>query len=220
MAQYRATFAEINLEAFRHNLRTIKSIVGPSAGTMAIIKADAYGHGAIPCARTAIEEGVNYLGAGIIQEGIELRKNGANCPILILGGVYSNEIEELIKHNLSASVSTSAIAHAISKEARRADKKAGIHIKVDTGMGRLGVKPEYFTSLLSDIINYKNLHIEGVFTHLACADDPESSMTLEQLKLYQSALDFFQKHSKNTPTKTNCQSASRNHVPGIFLRIW
>ena len=92
MSLNRATSAEINLDAFRYNLRTIKSFVGPSTETMAIIKADAYGHGATQCARAAIEEGTKYLGVGIIQEGIELRESGITSPILILGGVYPDEL--------------------------------------------------------------------------------------------------------------------------------
>ena len=89
MTENRATFAEINLDSFRHNLHSIKSLIGPDVGTMAIIKADAYGHGAIQCARAATKEQVNYIGVGIIQEAIELRENGITSPILILGGYLS-----------------------------------------------------------------------------------------------------------------------------------
>ena len=113
MTVKRATVAEINLESFRHNLRSIKSLIGPDVGTMAIIKADAYGHGAIQCARAAIKEQVDYIGVGIIQEGIELRESGITSPILILGGIYPNEIEDLIKHDLSTSLSNSVMANAI-----------------------------------------------------------------------------------------------------------
>jgi len=98
MTVNRPTFAEINLDSFRHNLHSIKSLIGPNVGTMAIIKADAYGHGAVQCARTAIKEQVDYIGVGIIQEGIQLRENGITPPILILGGIYPNEIEDLIKY--------------------------------------------------------------------------------------------------------------------------
>ena len=138
----RATFAEINLESFRHNLRSIKSFVGPAVRTMAIIKADAYGHGAIQCARAAIKEKIDYIGVGIIQEGIELRESGVTSPILILGGIYPNEIEYLIKYNLSTSLSDSVMANAISKQATNTNKNVSVHIKIDTGMGRMGVRIE------------------------------------------------------------------------------
>ena len=113
MTENRATFAEINLDSFRHNLHSIKSLIGPDVGTMAIIKADAYGHGAIQCAHAAIKEQVDYIGVGIIQEAIELRENGITSPILILGGIYPNEIEDLIEYNLSTSLSNSVIGSAI-----------------------------------------------------------------------------------------------------------
>ena len=189
MVIYRATSAQVDLEAFQHNLRIIKSIVDPNVATMAIIKADAYGHGAIPCARAALKEGVNYLGVGIIQEGIELRESGISSPILILGGVYPNELEDLIKYYLSTSLSNSKLAQAISKKAELAGKNVGVHIKVDTGMGRLGVQPKDFTCLLDSVMNYKNLKLEGIFTHLACADEKDPETTHNQIIAFSRVLE-------------------------------
>ena len=163
MTENRATFAEINLDSFRHNLHSIKSLIGPDVGTMAIIKADAYGHGAIQCAHAAIKEQVNYIGVGIIQEAIELRENGITSPILILGGIYPNEIEDLIKYNLSTSLSSSVIASAISKKAEQANKSVGVHIKIDTGMGRLGIQPEDLTSLLRQCHNLQKSKNRWIF---------------------------------------------------------
>ncbi len=191
MNENRATFAEINLESFRHNLRSIKSFVGPTVQIMAIIKADAYGHGAIQCAKAAIKEKVNYIGVGIIQEGIELRESGVTSPILILGGIYPNEIKDLIKYNLSTSISNSVIANAISKQATSTNKSVGIHIKIDTGMGRLGVQPAAFQNLLSDVITCKNLKIEGFFTHLSSADKEDPEITHNQLSVFSNLLKEF-----------------------------
>ena len=109
MAHHRATRAEINLKAFKHNLQNLKKILGPNTGIMAIIKADAYGHGAIPCAKAALECGVQYLGAGVIQEGIELRKNGITDPILILGSIFLDESADLVHHDLATIVCLSLI---------------------------------------------------------------------------------------------------------------
>jgi len=155
---------------------------------MAIIKADAYGHGAIQCARAAIKEQVDYIGVGIIQEGIELRESGITSPILILGGIYPNEIGDLIKYNLSTSLSNSAIARAISKKAEQSNKSVGVHIKIDTGMGRLGIQPEGFISLLNNVISYKNLKLEGVFTHLSNADEEEPEPTHRQISIFLNVL--------------------------------
>ena len=188
MTENRATFAEINLDSFRHNLHSIKSLIGPDVGTMAIIKADAYGHGAIQCARAATKEQVNYIGVGIIQEAIELRENGITSPILILGGIYPNEIEDLIKYNLSTSLSSSVIASAISKKAEQANKSIGVHIKVDTGMGRLGIQPEDFISLLNNVITCKNLKIDGLFTHFSSADEEDPETTHHQISIFLNVL--------------------------------
>jgi len=188
MTVNRATFAEINLESFRNNLHSIKSLIGPDVGTMAIIKADAYGHGAIQCARAAIKEQIDYIGVGIIQEGIELRESGITSPILILGGIYPNEIEDLIKHDLSTSLSNSVMANAISKQAEHANKRVGIHIKIDTGMGRLGVQPDAFTNLVESVIACKNLKIEGFFTHLSSADEEDPETTHHQISIFSNLL--------------------------------
>ena len=188
MTENRATFAEINLDSFRHNLHSIKSLIGPDVGTMAIIKADAYGHGAIQCARAATKEQVNYIGVGIIQEAIELRENGITSPILILGGIYPNEIEDLIKYNLSTSLSSSVIASAISKKAEQANKSVGVHIKIDTGMGRLGIQPEDFLSLLNNVITCKNLKIDGLFTHFSSADEEDPETTHHQISIFSNVL--------------------------------
>ena len=188
MTENRATFAEINLDSFRHNLHSIKSLIGPDVGTMAIIKADAYGHGAIQCAHAAIKEQVNYIGVGIIQEAIELRENGITSPILILGGIYPNEIEDLIKYNLSTSLSSSVIASAISKKAEQANKSVGVHIKIDTGMGRLGIQPEDFLSLLNNVITCKNLKIDGLFTHFSSADEEDPETTHHQISIFLNVL--------------------------------
>ena len=231
-AQQRATVVEIDLDAFRHNLRTLKSLVGPVA-VMAVVKADAYGHGAIPCAQAAVEVGVDCLGVGIIQEGIELRENGITSPILVLGGVFPNEVGDLIHHNLSTSLSTSAQACAIASEAERAGKTIGIHIEVDTGMSRLGVQPEGFGDLLENVANYKNLKIEGIFTHLTSADEEDPEPTRRQLSLFDRTLEKLQAgklseppnvagplfiHSANTAGLLRFPESQYNLVrPGISL---
>ena len=101
MAYHRATRAEIDLQAFRQNFRNLRSYLAPQTQIMAVIKADAYGHGAVPCARIAVASGADYLGAGVIEEGIELRASGINTPILILGSIFPNEVEDLVHYDLA-----------------------------------------------------------------------------------------------------------------------
>ena len=122
MAHHRATFAEINLKAFKHNLQNLKKITDPETGIMAVIKADAYGHGSLPCAKAAVDSGVDYIGVGIIEEGIELRENGITEPILILGSIFPDEAADLVRHDLATILCTTHLAEALAKEAEKQKK--------------------------------------------------------------------------------------------------
>ena len=130
MAHHRATHAEISLKAFKQNLQNLKIILGSSTGLMAVIKADAYGHGALASASAAVESGIDYLGAGVIEEGIELRKNGIENPILILGSIFPDEVADLVQHNLSTILCTPHLAEVLSTEAKKQGKVINVHIKV------------------------------------------------------------------------------------------
>ena len=208
MAHHRATRAEIDLTAFRHNLQNLRKYLDPQTRIMAVVKADAYGHGAVPCARIAVESGAaNYLGAGVIEEGIELRENGLNAPILILGSIFPDEAEDLVRHNLATILCTQPLAQALSKEAEKQDKTVSVHIKVDTGMNRLGIPPENLPALLDQVRNLKNLKIEAVSTHFSSADDEDLSVTQAQLEKFQTALTILQKEGVHTPI-VHCANTS------------
>ena len=208
MAHHRATRAEIDLTAFRHNLQNLRKYLDPQTRIMAVVKADAYGHGAVPCARIAVESGAaNYLGAGVIEEGIELRENGLNAPILILGSIFPDEAEDLVRHNLATILCTQPLAQALSKEAEKQDKTVSVHIKVDTGMNRLGISPENLPTLLDQVRNLKNLKIEAVSTHFSSADDEDLSVTQAQLEKFQTALTILQKEGVHTPI-VHCANTS------------
>ncbi len=210
MAYHRATCAEIDLQAFRHNLQNLRTCLSPQTQIMAVVKADAYGHGAIPCSRIAVEAGASYLGVGVIEEGIELRESGLNTPILVLASIFPDEAEDLVRHNLSTILCTPALAQAVSEEARKQDKTISIHIKVDTGMNRLGVTPENLPELLDQIRGLKNLNIEAVSTHFSSADDEDPSITENQLEIFQTALAILRKEGVHTPI-VHCANTS-----GIF----
>ena len=208
MAHHRATRAEIDLTAFRHNLQNLRKYLDPQTRIMAVVKADAYGHGAVPCARIAVESGAaNYLGAGVIEEGIELRENGLNAPILILGSIFPDEAEDLVRHNLETILCTQPLAQALSKEAEKQDKTVSVHIKVDTGMNRLGISPENLPTLLDQVRNLKNLKIEALSTHFSSADDEDLSVTQAQLEKFQTALTILQKEGVHTPI-VHCANTS------------
>jgi len=199
MAHHRATRAEINLKAFKHNLQNLKVILGPSTGIMAVIKADAYGHGAIPCAKAALECGIQYLGGGVIEEGIELRKNGITDPILILGSIFLDESADLVHHDLTTILCNQSLAEELSKEAKKQNKIAKVHVKVNTGMNRLGVQPGNLLELVEKIKTLSNLKLEGLSTHFSSADDEDISITKGQIELFQTALIRLQKMGINPP---------------------
>jgi alanine racemase len=208
MAHHRATFAEINLKAFRHNLQNLKTITEPASGVMAVIKADAYGHGAIPCAKAAVDSGVDYLGAGIIEEGIELRENGITEPILILGSIFPDEVADLVRHDLATILCTPHLAQALAKEAEKQGKTVNVHIKVDTGMNRLGVLPENLLPLVENISNLPTLKLEALSTHFSSADDEDTSITTQQIELFQKTLIDLQKAGVTMPPLTHLANTS------------
>jgi len=186
---HRATRAEIHLEALRHNVRAIRSLLHPAVKLMAVVKADAYGHGALPCSRTALEAGADCLGVGIVAEGIELRENGVRAPIQVLTGHFPNEIDDLIQHDLTATVWNPTMAKDLADRAAHFGKQAGVEVKVDTGMGRLGGPSNHLPQLMKFIHDSKFLRAEGVFTHFATADEEDSEFTRLQLERFQGSLD-------------------------------
>ena len=225
MAHHRATRAEIDLQAFRHNFQNLRNYLDSQTKIMAVVKADAYGHGAVPCARVAVASGADYLGAGVIEEGIEFRESGiVDTPILILGGIFLDEVEDLVRHDLATILCTLPLAQALSKEATKQKKTVSVHIKVDTGMNRLGVSPENLLALLDQIRDLPNLKIEGVSTHFSSADDEDLSITQAQLEKFQTALAILQKehvpivHCANTSALFKFPESRFNMVrPGLIL---
>ena len=213
MAHHRATRAEINLKAFKHNIENLKKILGSDVGIMSVIKADAYGHGAVPCSKAALECGVSYLGAGIIEEGIELRKNGITEPILILGGIFLNEAEDLVHYDLTTILSTPTLADELSNQGKKQGKIVKVHIKVDTGMNRLGVRPEDLLNLIEKIKTLPNLNLEALSTHFSSADDEDSSITKNQIELFQKALLELKKSGIHPPITHLANSSALFRFP-------
>lgn len=180
------TRAEIDLSAIRHNVRLLCRHVGAGVRLMAVVKANAYGHGAVPVARAALEAGASWLGVASVAEGIALRDAGLRAPILVLGYTPPTLAAEALRHDLSLTVYDVGVAREIGRVARALDRLARVHVKVDTGMHRLGFLPHQVPHALAEIGATPGVHIEGVFTHLSSADsDPE--YTLWQVQRFQSA---------------------------------
>lgn len=165
----RPAWAEVDLDALAHNVALLARRAAPAA-LCAVVKADAYGHGAAPVARTAIESGAAGLAVAVVDEGLELRQHGIEAPVLVLSEVLPDAAEVLVRGGLTATVTTRAGMDALAAAARRAGARAHVHVKVDTGMHRAGAMPEEALLLVSAVEEEPALRLEGVWTHLAVAD--------------------------------------------------
>lgn len=171
----RPTFAEIELAALRHNYRQVRQVVPKACDILAVVKADAYGHGFMDIAAELDRLGVNAFGVAFLAEGIQLRKAGIDRPVLLLGGVYPGQERKCIGFNLSTAVFSFEQAQALDEAAARLYRKARIHLKVDTGMGRLGIPHDEAANILKELQRLKHVELEGIISHFASADELDES---------------------------------------------
>jgi len=173
----RPTYAEINLAALQHNFRQLRVSIPPETGILAVVKADAYGHGFMDISQHLERLGVNAFGVAFLAEGIQLRKSGIDKPILLLGGVYPGQERKCIGFNISTTVFTLEQARALSQAASSGKlfRKAQLHLKIDTGMGRLGIPYYQVPEFLIELQKLPNIMLEGVISHFASADELDES---------------------------------------------
>jgi alanine racemase len=186
----RATRAIIYLDRFRENFRAVAGRVGKRKICVPV-KADAYGHGALPLARAALEAGADFLAVALVQEGEELRRGGIGAPVLLLSQCPDGELDDLVKNGLSPLVSGAAHIDALAAAAARAGKELQVHLKVDTGMGRAGCRPEEAAALAGRVLSRGNLRLAGIATHLAASDSPDPAgiaCTRDQLRRFDEAV--------------------------------
>jgi alanine racemase len=231
------TWAEVDLKAYAHNIKELRRISQPKARLMAVVKANGYGHGATEVAREALQNGAEWLGVARINEAIQLRKVGFAEPILILGYTPPDLTDKLIEFDLTQTVYSYSTAEILSSKAQSSGKTIRIHIKVDSGMGRLGILPQALVSLstsqdsksdpvreIESIAKLAGLEIEGIFTHFATADSADKSYANKQLDIFldflnrlrQAGLDFPIKHAANSAALIDLPQSHLDMVrPGI-----
>jgi len=229
--------AEIDLGAIAHNIREVRRITGPKTRVMAVVKANAYGHGALHVARVALENGADYLGVARAHEGIELRKAGIDAPILVFGFSLPESARKLIEYELTQTVYCPEMARSFADAALATGKILRVHLKIDTGMGRLGLP--LVTSGLADgylgedalrqaiaIAGLKSLEIEGVYTHFASADHADKKSAWHQIDMFMDFLEVLRKNGLEIPIRHAANSAAiidmkETHLdlvrPGIML---
>ena len=208
----RPTVARINLDHLAHNYHQIRSITG-KARMMAIVKANAYGHGLIPVARHLETLGTDMLGVAFIEEGVALRRAGIGVPILVMGGISADQIHHFIEHRLQITVSSIEKLILVEEVAAKMGRKAYIHLKFDTGLERIGVRTSNAGSFIDKALKSRHCVLEGIFSHLACADEPDNPMTLEQIGRFEEIAAHFAQHHAPIPCRHLANSGGILHFP-------
>lgn len=181
MAEIRRTHVIIDLDSLAHNVKSLKGILKPETRLMAVIKADAYGHGAPEAARTVLDNGADWLGVATPDEGKQLREAGVTAPILVLSGAMEQGMSTVVKYDLRLTVFNEGGLWRLDEEAKRQGKRVKVHLKVDTGMNRVGVhKPKRLDDVLKRISECTSLELEGLFTHFATSDEADKSFAILQ----------------------------------------
>lgn len=222
---YRTTWAEVDLGAVKYNFLQTKKLIGKDTSMLVVVKGNAYGHGMVEVSRTLQESGADFLGVATLDEALILRKRRINKPILILGSVLQHELKPAIENNITLTLCHAELAKAIDKLASKLNKIARVHIKVDTGMGRIGVWHEEAFDFVKYVVNLKNIFIEGIYTHFSVAGRDKfftayqiDSFTalLEQLR--RSGIEILYRHAANSIATVNLKKSHLNIVrPGIII---
>jgi alanine racemase len=209
----RPVWAEIDLDKLAHNMREIRR-VAKSEIIIAVVKADAYGHGAIDVAPVLLENGANRLAVAIISEAVELRRSGIECPIMILGFTPPNLIDNILNYDIEQAVYSFEFAKELSKMAQKENKTARVHIVLDTGMGRIGYLPcDESAQEIYNIYNLPNIIIEGMFCHFSSSDEYDKTYTYEQVKKYNEFYEKLKEKKVNINMRHMANSAAIIDLP-------
>lgn len=207
MEEYLRTYVKIDLKAIEHNINEVRKLIDDNVKVMAVIKADGYGHGAAVIGNF-LKDKVDYFGVATIEEGIELRKNNIDIPILILGYTSYKQYEDLIKYDITQTVYNLEMAQKLQEYAMRFNHIAKAHIAVETGMNRIGFKPnDKSVEDIKKIMQMNNIFVEGMFTHFSCADERDKSYAKIQMKKYDEFADRLENNDIHIPIRHMCNSA-------------
>lgn len=211
-------WAEINLDSLRHNIQAIREIVPSKTMIMSVVKANAYGHGAVESSRVFLENGADMFAVATLSEAIELRKAKITAPILILGYTSPEQAESVLRWNITSTVYTIECARCLSEAAEKRGINANIHIKIDSGLGRIGFQPnETSYKTIREIKRIPNINIEGIFTHFALADSKDKRFTRNQFNIFKNFYDGLTEQGINIPIKHASNSAAIIDLPEFNL---
>jgi len=211
------TWAEVDLDRFRRNLEAIRAATGGTRRILLVVKADAYGHGAVEIARHAVLNGVSMLGVATLHEGIELRGAGIAAPIVVLSPSLLSEVDEIIEHRLTPCVATLPFAERLSERCQAHQVIARYHVEIDTGMGRTGVSDGEAVPFMERLGTLPNLVLEGAFTHFPDADRGDTEQTEAQLTRYHAVLRDLSLRKIDVPIRHAANSAGLLSIPASHL---
>ena len=214
----RPSFIEVDLNILTHNLRLIREHID-NRPVMAVVKSNAYGHGLVRVSHLYEQLGVHSLGVALLEEGIILRKSGITLPIAVFGGVLIEQIPELMEWDLEFFVPSTDVLNYTEKFCKTQNRRASIHLKIDSGMGRIGTIAENSESLIVSALESEHINIKAVCSHFACADDPDDPMTLEQIDRFLEAVSVFDKLGVSTPLRHIANSGGVLYFPQSHLDI-
>jgi len=212
----RATRAIIDLGAVSHNVAEIRKKIGHERGMMTMVKADGYGHGAVEVSRAALRSGADSLGVALPEEGQQLREAGIEAPILVVGLIQPKEAYKVVKFHLSQTVASVELLAALDGEAGKSSTKVNVHVKVDTGMGRIGINPEDAVSFVGKVMDFKNLNLEGIFSHFPSSDEKDKTFSLGQLQLFEQVITNLRLAGIEVPKRHMANSAGVLDLPQSY----
>lgn len=211
----RATWAEVNLTRLEQNLAAIKQKVAP-AKVMLIVKANAYGHGLVEVSK-ALAGKTDYVGVAVLEEGVLLRNLGVTAPIIVLGGIWSKQIPQYLQNDLTLTASSVERLEQIDSAARQMGVKARVHLKIDTGMERIGIHYYRANLLQETALKCRHVDVEGIFSHLANADSPDLTHARLQLERFNEVVHFYERRSLPMPIRHIANSAAVLQLPESYL---
>ncbi len=209
----RDVYAEIDLNAVRHNLTAIRRRINPASKLCAVVKANAYGHGAIEVSKVAAACRADFLAVATVEEGLELRRAGFDLPILILGLIPHDAAEVVVANDLTQTVADFDLAQKLSAAAVNLNKVAKVHLKLETGMGRIGIAPDRAVELAAQISRLPNVELEGMFSHFADADNPDRSFTRRQIEIFKETAAKIRSAGVNIKICHLAESAAALDIP-------
>ena len=215
----RSTKAVVDLGAIAYNISEIRKRIGKKRDLMAVVKADGYGHGSVEVSRTALKNGANCLGVATPEEGQQLREAGIDVPILVLGLIQPEEAYKVVDFHLEQAICSLELAEALDQIGSKVGTRVNTHIKLDTGMGRVGLLPKDAVAFAKRVSRFKNLNLKGIFSHFSCADEVDKTFAKKQVEIFGRLIQDIEASGIKIPQKHIANSAGILDLPESFYDL-